>query len=236
MMRFLPPALLLVSAPALAADRTVGVGSFTRLRVDGAFVVTVKTGASPSARISGDRDVIDGVDIHSDGNTVTVRRNVNGTWSEQRQQVATQPIVVTLGTPGLMSAVVIGNGNLTIDRMAAPRIDLSLTGAGGIALAAAKADHVNVQVIGPGTVTVAGKSANARLMTNGPGTIDASALDVGDLVVRLDGLGTTKAQARYSAQVNSSGLGSVTVAGKPKCTVRALAGSPVVCGVTGAAR
>ena len=234
-MRGFPPialslALSLVPTMAGAADRTVGVGSFSRLRVDGAFEVHVKTGGSPAARVSGDRDSIGTVDVRSDGNTLTIRRMAAGTWTEQDQAHATRPIVVTLGTPALAGAVVIGNGSVTIDRMDAPRVDLSLTGAGGIVLDAVKAEAVNVQVIGSGAVTLAGRTTAARLMTNGPGTIDAAKLDTNDLVVRLDGLGTTRAQARYTAQVNNTGLGSVTVTGKPKCTVRALGGSPVICG------
>ena len=38
------------------------------------------------------------------------------------------------------------------------------------------------------------------------------------------------AQARYQAAVSLTGLGRVTVAGKPKCTVQAPAGGRVVCG------
>ena len=222
-------ALLIPAAPAAAADRTIGIGSFSRLRVDGAFEVHVTTG-SPAARISGDRAVIEAVDVHVDGTTLTVRRNVGGRWSEQDQRASATPIVITLATPGLAAAAVIGNARVAIDRMAAPRVDLSLTGAGGITLGGVKADTVTVQVIGAGAVVLAGRAGTARLLTNGPGTIDAGGLDAGDLTVRLDGLGTTKAQARYTAAVASTGLGTVTITGAAKCTVRALAGSPVTCG------
>jgi hypothetical protein len=222
--------LALLPATAAAADRVVGIGSFSRVRVDGAFDVRVATGVSPSARVTGDRSAIDAVDLHIDGNTLVVRRNMTGTWAEQPTTAARTPIVVTLGTLSLSGAVVVGGGKLAIDRMVAPRVDLSVTGAGGIALAAAQGDQVNVQVIGAGSVAVAGKAATVRLMTNGPGTIDAAQLDAGDLTVRLDGLGTTTARARYTAQVSSTGLGTVTIAGTPKCTVKAVAGSPVTCG------
>lgn len=222
--------LALVPAMASAAERTVGIGSFSRLRVDGAFDVRVTTGVSPSARITGDRSTIDQIDIHVDGNTLIVRRNMTGTWTEQPKVAAKGPLVVTLGTLSLMRAAIVGGGKVVINRMAAPRVDLSVTGAGGIALAAAQGDQVNVQVVGAGSVAVGGKATTVRLMTSGPGTIDADKLDAGDLIVRVDGLGTTTARARYTAQVSSTGLGTITIAGKPKCTVRAVAGSPIICG------
>lgn len=222
--------LLLVPAIAPAADRTVGIGSFSRLRVDGAFDVRVTTGVSPSARITGDRSTIDQIDIHIDGNTLIVRRAMTGTWSERPTAAANAPVVITLGTLSLTGAAVVGGGKVAITRMAAPRVDLSVTGAGGIALGTAQGEQVYVQVIGSGSVAVGGKATNVRLMTSGPGTIDADKLDAGDLVVRVDGLGTTTARARYTAQVSSTGLGTITIAGKPKCIVKAVAGSPVTCG------
>ena len=51
-----------------------------------------------------------------------------------------------------------------------------------------------------------------------------------DLVVRLDGLGTTRAAARYTATVTNAGLGTVAIAGGAKCTVTSSAGGPVTCG------
>ncbi len=143
-------------------------------------------------------------------------------------------VVIALSTPGLEGASVTGGGRVAIARMAARRVDLVVTGAGGITVAGVRADQVVAQVVGSGSIALAGTTASARLATNGPGTIDADKLDAGDLVVRLDGLGTTTARARYTATIDNAGLGSVTVAGMPKCTVRANAGGPVACGRSGA--
>ena len=114
--------------------------------------------------------------------------------------------------------------------MKGERGDRAVTGPGTIGVGEVIADAASATVIGGGGITLAGRAGRARLMTNGPGTIDAGTLDAGDLVVRLDGPGATKARARYTASIVDTGLGQVAVAGSPKCTVKADAGGPVACG------
>lgn len=234
-MRYLLAPLLLLSSPAIAgqapvASRTVSVGSFDRIRVEGPFEVRVSIG-SPRATISGPRGD-DTVVVRVDGTTLSVRKDAGG-WGERASSGSAGPIVVTLSTPGLTSASVAAGGRLTIARMRGMRVDVTVSGNGSLALAAADTDQLNATLIGTGQMTLAGRAARARLITSGPGVIDASALQVNDLIAHLDGVGEIKAAARYTAQVTNSGLGTVTIAGNAKCRVDAAAGGPVACGQAG---
>lgn len=217
------------SAFASAAERRVGLGSFDRLRVEGPFDVRVATGRSPGGAIGGERDAIDAIDVRLDGTTLVVRSG-GGAWGERPRGDADTPPIITLTTPALMSAAVVGGARVAIGRMKGPRVDLSVSGTGTIALTTVDADQLNATLIGSGTMSIGGRAQRARLVTNGPGTIDAVALEAGDLIVRLDGLGATRARARYTAQVTNTGLGTVVIDGNARCTVKALAGGPVTCG------
>jgi hypothetical protein len=222
-------ALLLVPGPALADDRHVGIGSFSRLRVDGPIEVRVTTGASPGATVSGDRAVTETIELQSNGDALVVRRNGSNQWSEQGAAVATRPVVVTLTTPALTSASVTGAGRLQVTRLTGARMTLTVSGPGAIQVDGVEGEALAAQLVGAGTVTVGGgKVTTARLTASG--TIDTGAVDAGELLAVLDGLGAITARARYAAQVSNSGLGTVTVAGHPKCSVRAAAGGPVRCG------
>ncbi len=216
---------------ATAAERSVAIGSFDRVRVDAPIAVRIATNASPSARISGDDDAIEAVDVRLNGTTLTIGRR-SGAWQERPgTAAASAPVSVTLATGSLAGVTVIGAGTVTAGMMKANRVDLSVSGPGTIAVAAIDADQASATVIGGGTVTVAGgRVRTARLTTNGPGTIDADALDAGEVAVRLDGPGDLRARARFTASVNSTGTGRVAIAGSPKCQVRASAGGPVTCG------
>ncbi len=235
-MRYLLASPLIVFSAALAGQapgtsRTVSVGSFDRVRVEGPFDVRVTTG-SPRATIAGPRGD-GGVVVRGDGTTLSVRMDSSG-WGERPRGGTPGPNVVTLSTPGLTSASVAAGGRLTIARMRGMRVDVTVSGSGSLTLAAADTDQLNATLIGTGRMSLAGQAARARLVTSGSGIIDASALDVKDLTVHLDGVGETNAAARYTAQVINSGLGTVTITGNAKCRVDAAAGGPVTCGKAGA--
>jgi hypothetical protein len=219
---------LAVAVPAHAADRHVYIGSFDRIRVQGPFEVHVVEG-SPDATLSGDARVIEAVEVRVDGTTLTVR-NAIGAWGERPQATATRPVVVTVATRSIANATVIGGGRLTIARMKAPRVDLTVTGDGTIDAKGIEADRANATVIGGGAMTLGGTARTGRLLTNGPAAIDAAALSVGDLTVRVDGPGAVKAAARFTARIDNVGLGQVAVAGNPKCVVKADVGGAVTCG------
>lgn len=232
-MRALPiPAILLSAAaltavPALAADRIVGIGSFERLRIDGPFDATVTTG-SPSLRISGDADAVQAIDVRLDGATLTIRRRPGLVGDAQRRSTA--PIRLTLSTPSLGSAQSVAGGRLTIARLRGPKIDLAVSGSGAITVTAVDGAEVSAVLAGAGRIALAGRAGKARLTKNGEGTLDASALDAGDLLVAADGIGDLSARARYTAQVSNAGTGQVTIAGTPRCVIRPASGGPVACG------
>lgn len=227
-------ALLLLSSFALpsvasAGERRVSIGSFDRLRVFGAFDVTVTTG-SPGATVVGDAGAIGDIDIRVEGSTLTVRSARAGGWTEQDQARPATPLRILLSTPRLGAISVTGASKVSVAQLKTANIDLAAMGAATINAASVDGDRLAAQQVGEGRITIAGRVGNARLFDGGSGAIDASGLDAGDLIVRLDGPGTVRARARYTAQVTSTGLGTVEVAGRPKCRVVAPAGAPITCG------
>jgi hypothetical protein len=226
------PALLLLAiplatAPVSAADRTVSIGSFERLRVEGPFEATVTTG-SPSVRIAGDLDAIQAIDVRLDGTTLTIRRRLDLGGDVQRRSTA--PIRLTLSTPSLASAQSVAGARLTIARLRGPKIDLVVSGSGAIAVTAVDGAEISAMLAGAGRIALAGRVGKARLTKNGEGTLDASALDAGELLVAADGIGDLSARARYTAQVSNAGTGQVTIAGTSRCVIRPANGGPVTCG------
>jgi hypothetical protein len=223
-------ALAMLAFPAAAADRSYVVTSFDRVRVEGPFDVRLtmaNAGASGSA--TGDPAVLDMLDVEVQGTTLIVRKGANG-WGERGKPNGAAP-VITLVTPNLRSASVIGGGKLAIDgRVRSQRLDFQVTGTGSIDARGIESDDLTATVIGAGNVALAGKSGRARLQTNGSGTIMAMPLTVGDLVVFLDGPGETQANARFTANLTSTGLGRIVVSGSAACLTKAQAGGPILCG------
>lgn len=231
-MRTLTLLLVVVAAPAPAAERKLFVSSFDRLRVEGPFQVVVTVGRSPAGRVAGDPRRLDGVEVRQEGGSVVVRAIDRRDDSARgaAKGPATGPVVVTLATPALAAVAVVGAGAVTVAGLKAARADLSVAGPGTIAVTGADAADLNATTVGTGRINVSGRAMRARLVVNGAGAIQADALDARALTVRLDGPGEVAARARYTADVTNTGLGRVVVAGSAKCVVNAVTGGSVVCG------
>lgn len=230
MTRWLAPLLALTAAsPAWAADRTVTVGSYEKVRVDGPFEVRIVTGASPGVKLTGDRELIERVAVQANGASLTVRLG-NGGWGERFVSASAAPPVITLSTPRLTNLAIAAGARATANRLAGQQVAVSVHGAGSLTIDRLDADQFTASLLGSGALTVSGQANRARLVSDGTPTIDAAKLVVKDLDVQLSGLGETTAFARQTASVTSNGLGKVTVRGPATCTIRAVAGGPVVCG------
>ncbi|MEG8047874.1 DUF2807 domain-containing protein [Sphingomonas aerolata] len=102
------PLLFACPVAAAAADRSVSVGSFERVRIDGPFDVRLVTG-SPGAKVAGDPHATEAVEIRVDGATLSVRRSTSR-WGERPETGAQRPVTVTLSTPRLAFASVVAGG------------------------------------------------------------------------------------------------------------------------------
>ena len=95
-------ALCLAAFPsaATAAERTLSVTSFDRVRVEGPFKVTVTTGVSPFAKVIGSASAFDSVAVDQQGRTLIVRPN-SSNWggypgqSRARSRSASEPATLS---------------------------------------------------------------------------------------------------------------------------------------------
>ena len=111
-------ALFLATIPtvAAAAERTLSVTSFDRVRVEGPYKVSVATGVSPFAKVSGSTAAIDGVTVDQQGRTLIVRPN-SSAWGGNYPGQSRGPVEISVGTGDLSAAYVNGTGSLAINRI-----------------------------------------------------------------------------------------------------------------------
>lgn len=220
--------LLVLPWPAQAATRNFIISSFDHIRVDGPFAVTVTTGKPPSASAQGSLDALDGVTLEVDDDTLVVSMGAGNWTSDSGKMVA--PPAITVTTQRLERATINSGATLSVDAMKGQQVSVALNGTGALTVGGIAADQFAATIVGTGRMTLAGKAARGRFIVSGPGSIDARQLMVGDLTARSDGPGELDLAARYTANVTSTGLGLIDVAGTPSCTVRAIAGGPIRCG------
>jgi hypothetical protein len=219
-------ALLLGATAAPAATRGYSVTSFDRIRVEGPFDVTVRTGVGSSGRADGpDRRMLDRVRIEVIGRTLVIRRD-----QDAASGGALTGIRIAVSTPAVTGATVLGTGMVTIDSGRGARFDVAVSGAGSVSVAALDIDLVNVTILGSGTARLAGRARQVRASVQGAGTIAATPLSTQDATITMAGTGTVALTAIRTARITASGAGAITISGTPACTVQSVGTVEVRCG------
>ena len=223
-------ALFIVAAaasPAGAVDRTLSVTTFDKIRIDGPYKVTLTTGVSPFAKVSGSPAAIDAVSVDQQGGTLVVRGNPSS-WGGYPGK-GSGPIEITVGTQTLTAAFINGPGALAVDKLKGLSFDLSVQGSGAASITNANVDQLKIGISGVGTVSIAGTAPKLTAIVRGTSSLDASALAVKDVTVGAEGPAQVSVNATNSAKIDARCVSTVDVAGGAACTVTTQ-GSAVISG------
>jgi len=222
-------ALFLAAIPsvALAAERTLSVTTFDRVRVEGPLKVTVTTGVSPFAKIVGSAAAFDSVTVDQEGRTLIVRPN-SSNWGGYPGQ-SRGSVEVFAGTGALSAAWVNGAGSLAIDKVKGLSFSIAVQGSGSAAIGNATVDKLDVGISGSGNASVGGTTPKLTAVVRGASSLDASKLTVKDATIGAEGPSQVSATATNSAHIDAKGVASVALSGGGACTVKT-AGSATVTG------
>ena len=220
-------ALASLPAPARASQRNYSVTSFDRIRIDGPYQVQLRTNVAPYARAAGSPAALDGVSIEVEGRTLIVRAD-SGSWGGYTGEDR-GPVTIELGTHDLGTVWINGSGGLVIDRVRGLSFELAVQGSGSARIDNADVDQMKVGISGAGSARLSGKAKKLTAVIRGTSSFDGEALSVKDAVIGAEGPAVIRATVTETAKVDAIGVGSVTLAGKPACTINAR-GSAVVTG------
>jgi hypothetical protein len=221
-------AVTLASSQVAAATRGYTVTGFDRIRVDGPYDVTVRTGLAPSARATGSTDAIDRISVAVQNSTLVIRPDNSG-WGGY-PGAATGKVEVAITVADLSAAILAGSGKLAIDRVHGDNLELVLGGAGMVSVGLIDVARLSVMLTGSGGASLAGHADDGRLVVRGAGNVAADGLTIRHAEIVSAGAGTITVTAAETAKVTAAGNGDVTVHGKPDCTVDATGTGTVSCG------
>ena len=214
--------LVLASLPAAAApaiERSFSVTGFDRIRVDGPYRVSLKTGVSPFARANGTAASLDGLSVKVEGRTLVVREGPGG-WGGFPGE-GRGPVTIEVGTHDLSAIYINGPGALDVDRVRGLAFELSIQGSGSARIGEVDVDQLKVGVAGASTTRLAGRAAKLTATVRGTSLFEADGLQVADAVIGAEGPSTINAHVTNSAKVDAAGLASVMLTGEPACTLKA---------------
>jgi hypothetical protein len=224
MIRHLALFAIAATTPLSAAPlpRNFSVGSFDRVRVEAPFAVTLATGRAPFARAEGPAAALDLIDLRVEGRTLIVRQRSG--WNGRGMGV---PVRISLGTPDIRSAYLLGSGSLAIDRLRGLSVEISVAGPGSLSVGDIAADRLSAGIQGSGGLTLAGKVKSATFALRGSPTISGSSLQADELTIAAEGTGEVEAAVRSRATVTAAGTVQVRLGGAPACILK-VSGSALV--------
>ena len=205
------------ATPSLGATRNFGIESFTKIRIDGPYKVTLATGIAPFATASGSPAATDRVAIEVRGDTLVVHSNPS--WGGYPGSDP-GPVEVSIGTHDLTSASLTGSGSLSVDRIKGLTFFLSMQGSGASEIRDAEADQLNLNLVGTATAKIAGHAGSLTALVRGVSSLDAANLETPNAAISVDGTATVLANVTDTARVDGWGPATVRFAGRPTCTLK----------------
>jgi hypothetical protein len=172
-----------------------------RVKVDGAVDLRIRQGATAALVLSGDPRYLSRTTTSQRGDTLNIDTDVHG---HVRMGSLHEELKLSLDGAGSMQ-VTASYRMVTAD----------LGGIGSMQLRGLNAEGVKLNLQGAGFVSLSGQAHWLKADLGGLGSLDAQQFVVDTVNVDLSGLGNASVNAHQNANLNLSGLGSVTVYGKP---------------------
>ncbi|QJE01335.1 DUF2807 domain-containing protein [Massilia forsythiae] len=198
-----------------------------RVRLDGAVDLRIRQGGTPSLTLSGDPRWVARTTTEQRGDTLRIDSEMQGRMrlgSLHAELIL--PALREVVSESLGATEVTGfSGDdlaLTLDGAGSMRVSASyrtvsanLGGIGSMQLQGLDSEVVSLSLQGAGFVMLSGRTRLLKADLAGLGNLDAQQFSADSVDVDLSGLGNASVTAHRNANLNLSGLGSVTVYGKP---------------------
>ena len=172
--------------PLVTARRVLP--EFRKISVDGPLELTVSRAASSEVQLQAQENLLPMLRTSVEGDTLRIF--TTGAFT------TTMPIRASVMTSSLEAITVSGSGQVVV---------LDAVGS-----------HLAAQVLGSGSLGLAGRMDSLSVQLHGAGALDASQLQAKTVSIQILGSGNASVLATEAAEIASAGAGNVSVAGQPK--------------------
>ena len=215
---------LLATQSVAAATRDFPAQGFDKVELKSAATVAITAGPRFAVHAEGDDELVRRLTADVRGDTLVLG------WLQGGSVRGNNNLHVSITMPRVAGAAISGAGTMTIDRVDAPQFAGDVSGAGTIRIAQLRAPRTALAMGGTGQIVVAGHTARLDAGVSGVGSIDAANLAADAGKFDMSGTGHISARVNGPADVGLSGMGSIVVAGNPRCSVHKSGLGSVRCG------
>jgi hypothetical protein len=201
-----------------------------RIKLDGIIDLKVRQGAVAELVLIGERKLVAKTSTVQNGDTLVIdtenHRLKFGGRKLLRAEL-TLPRLREFRSDSLGSSEVFGFSgdeiDLVLDGAGAMKmvadykvVNASLGGIGSMHIQSGNSERIDLDLHGAGIMTLIGRTRVLKASLGGLGRLDAEKFQADTVELDMSGLGNASVMARQNAVLNLSGMGSVTVYGKPQ--------------------
>lgn len=196
------------------ASETRTPGSFEAITLSGNFKVTVRQAATDSVQVRADNNLLPMIETRvvdgSKGKTLEIGPKKGFNLSPSA------PMQINLDMVVLRAVAVEGSGDVRVDTMKTPSLEVSIAGAGDVRLAEIFSEAVTLKVAGSGDIAAKGRANSVSISVAGSGDVKVSELQADQVKVSIAGSGDAQVQANKTLKVSIAGSGDVRYLGSPE--------------------
>jgi hypothetical protein len=212
-----------VTGSGRIASETRSVNDFQAIAVHGPVTLVVRQGGREVVEVRADDNLLPLVETTAEDSSRGRTLNVG---LRKGHSVRTHhDIVVTVDVVKLTSIATQGSGDVRVEALKTPSLQLSISGSSDARLASLQADEFGVSISGSGDVQAAGSAARLKVSIAGSGDARLGSLQADDVTVAIAGSGDAEVTAHKTLAVSIAGSGDVVYHGNGSLTKSSIAGS-----------
>lgn len=190
------------------------VSGFDEVRLEGSGRLQITQDGSEGLRIEARQDVLEKIETRVDGDELIIGFKPGTTL------IDSGPIYFYLSVDDLERVHVSGSGNVDMESLDTPRLEVVVSGSGNMDLDELQAEELDLEISGSGSLELAGEVDQMRIDVSGSGNCRLGDLRSQTAVVKVSGSGDVEVWAEESLDINISGSGEVRYYGRPQMNER----------------
>jgi hypothetical protein len=175
--------------------------------------INIMQGDTESLNLSGPDNLVPEITTTVNNGTLVIKTRDNITVTSLNSD---RMLTFTIVVRDLTSLDLSGAGDVQVETLSTPSMDLSMSGAGKVQMNQITTNNLQVNLSGLGSLDISGNASQATIDLSGAGSVNASDLKLQTASVSISGLGSATVWVTDQLSGEISGAGSVSYYGSPQ--------------------
>jgi Putative auto-transporter adhesin, head GIN domain len=180
--------------------------------------INIIQGDKESLNISGPDNLVPEIITTVSNGTLSIKTKENITVSPLSSE---NPLTFTIVVKDLTSLMISGVGDVQIETLSTPSLDINMSGAGKVQQNQITTNNLKITISGVGGIDITGQATQATIDISGAGGVNAPDLKIQTANITISGVGGATLWVTDLLTGNISGAGSVSYYGAPQTNTNA---------------